>query len=124
MRAPLTFVVGLVVTLLGIVLMVLAPSPLRTVTIAVGLFFVVFGWFVGWTRHRGFTILLGHLAVTAGCLMTAYALYQLPGMARAPTLLEVLDLPLFWGLFTVCGGICMIQHGTCACCIRRQEQKL
>jgi hypothetical protein len=123
MRAPITFAIGLAVALLGTVQMALAPSPIRGITIAVGVFFLFFGWFIGWTRYRGFTITLGHLAVTAGCLVTAYALYQLPGMRTTPTLVEVLDLPLFWGLFTLCGGICMIQHGTCACCIRRHERK-
>jgi hypothetical protein len=123
MRAPITFAIGLAVALLGTGQFLFDHSPIRLLTVVLGLFFLVFGWLVGWTRFRGFTILLGHLAITAGCLVTAYAIYQIPGMKTAPTLLEVLDLPLFWGLFTLFGGVCMIQHGSCACCIRRHDRK-
>lgn len=122
MKAPLTFFIGLGVAVLSSVQFLLTPDPVRLVGITVGLFFVGFGWKIGWTRYRGFTVALGHVAVTAGCLVVAWAVYQLP-MAKAPSLVEVLDLPLFWGLFTLMGGVCMIQHGTCACCIRQHERR-
>jgi len=121
MKAPKTFFMGLAVTLLSLAQFLLTLSPYRFIGISVGVFFMVFGWWIGWTRHRGFTVLLGHLAITGGCLTVAYALYQLPFLPSAPTLVEVLDLPLFWGLFTVFGGVCMITHGSCACCIQQHE---
>lgn len=123
MKAPITFGIGLFVAVLGLVQFALDQSPFRLFTAAVGGFFLVLGWFIGWTRHRGFTIALGHLAVTIGCLVIAYGLYQLPFLVQAPTLTDVLDLPLFWGLFTLMGGFCMIQHGSCACCIRNHEAR-
>lgn len=123
MKARITFTIGVVVTLLGCVQFLLDQQPIRLVTVGVGLFFVCWGWFIGWTHHRGLTLTLGHLAVTLGCLVTAFGLYQIPFQSKAPGFLEVLDLPLFWGLFTLMGGICMIQHGSCACCIRSHEAR-
>jgi hypothetical protein len=121
MRAPKTVVIGIAVALLGLVQFATSGELFRLVTVTVGLALVGFGWGIGWTRYRGFTVALGHGVLVVGCLVTAYAAYQLPFLAHPPTVLEVLDLPLFWGLFTACGGVCMITHGSCACCIRQHE---
>jgi len=121
MKAPKTFLIGLGVTVLSVVQLLLTGAPIRWVGIAVGVFFLVFGWKIGWTRSKGFTVFLGHLAIVAGCLVTAYAVYQIPFLKTGPSLVEVLDLPLFWGLFTVFGGYCMITHGHCSCCIRQHQ---
>lgn len=123
MKAPITFSIGLAVATLSAVQFILVPDPVRLIGLSVGIFFLSFGWLVGWTRHRGFTLILGHVAVTLGCLVGAWACYQLPFLTKAPSLLEVLDLPLFWGMFTLLGGVCMINHGTCACCIRQHERR-
>lgn len=123
MKARITFWIGLGVAMLSAVQFVLVPDPVRLIGLTVGIFFLFFGWKIGWTRHRGLTLVLGHVAVTLGCLVAAWAVYQLPALTRAPTLVEVLDLPLFWGLFTLMGGVCMINHGTCACCIRQHENR-
>lgn len=123
MRAAKTFCIGLAVALLSSVQFGLSRSPVRLIGISVGVFFMLFGWRIGWTRRRGLTTLLGHLAVAAGCLVTAYSAYQIPFMKAAPSMLGVLDLPLFWGLFTVFGGYCMITHGHCSCCIRQHERR-
>jgi len=122
MKAKITFFIGLAVAVLGAVQFAFSLDPVRLVSVAVGLFFLVFGWKIGWTAHRRFTILLGHLGLTIGCLVTAYSLYQMPFLPKAPTLVEVLDLPLFWGLFTVCGGYCMITHGHCSCAIQMHDK--
>lgn len=121
MRAIKTFCIGAFVLLLSIVQLILTGDPVRIVGIGIGLFFVIFGWKIGWTRNRNFTVLLGHIAVTLGCLVTAYGLYQIPFITRAPSFFEVLDLPIFWGLFTIFGGQCMITHAHCACAIRMHE---
>jgi hypothetical protein len=122
MKAFKTFCIGVFVTLLCAVQFALDRSPSRFVGIAIGLFFVVFGWKIGWTANRRFTALIGHLAMTAGCLVTAYGAYQIPFLAAAPTLLGTLDLPLFWGLFTIAGGYCMVTHSYCSCAIRMHDE--
>ncbi len=122
MRAIRTFFIGVAVFLLSVVQLILTGNPARIIGIAIGLFFAVFGWKIGWTRHRNFTAILGHFAFVAGCLVTAYSLYQLPFLPAPPTILQTLDLPLFWGLFTVGGGFCMITHGYCGCAIKMHER--
>ena len=121
MKAVKTFYIGLAVTLINTVQFLISFSPLRLIGLAVGLFFIVFGWKIGWTRNKNFTTSFGHIALIAGCLVTAYALYQIPFLKKPPTFLEVLDMPLFWGIFTVFGGYCMITHGYCSCAIRMHE---
>jgi hypothetical protein len=121
MKAIKTFYVGLAVTLLCSVQFVLTQSPVRLIGIAVGLFMIVFGWKIGWTRNRNITAVLGHVAVTIGCFVSAYAMYRIPFLKTPPTIIEVMDLPLFWGLFTVFGGYCMITHGYCSCAIKMHE---
>jgi len=121
MKAIKTFYIGLAVTLINTVQFFISFSPLRLIGIAVGLFFIVFGWKIGWTRNKNFTTVVGHIALIAGCLITAYALYQIPFLKSPPTLFEVLDMPLFWGIFTIFGGYCMITHGYCSCAIRMHE---
>jgi len=118
MKASITFYIGLIVMLLSIVQFIISFDAIRFVGIVVGAFFVFWGLKFGWTRHRNLTIIVGHIAVTAGCLATAYALYQIPFLNNAPALLDTLDLPLFWGLFTIWGGQCMITHGYCSCSIK------
>ncbi|HRY98522.1 MAG TPA: hypothetical protein P5550_05625 [Bacteroidales bacterium] len=123
MRAPITFSIGLVVALLSLLQLITTEDPMRLIGLGVGILFIVWGWKVGWTRRRGLSLVLGHIALALGCLVTAYAIYQIPSLPMAPTLLEVLDLPLFWGLFTLWGGQCMITHGFCRCAIRSHEER-
>jgi hypothetical protein len=126
MKAVKTFLIGLIVTLLSLVQFALSFSPVRLIGVAVGVFFIIYGWKIGWTHYRNFTVIIGHIAVVAGCLVVAYAVYQLPSLKTAPTILQVMDMPLFWGLFTLWGGNCMITHGYCDCAMnmhRRNNEK-
>jgi hypothetical protein len=121
MKAIKTFYIGLAVALLCTVQFILSHSPVRLIGMAVGIFFIFFGWKIGWTRNRNLTTLLGHLAVASGCLVSAYAIYQIPFLKMPPTIIGVIDMPLFWGLFTIFGGYCMITHGYCSCTIKMHE---
>jgi hypothetical protein len=121
MKAVKTFYIGLAVAIINTIQFLFSFSPLRLIGIAVGLFFIIFGWKIGWTGNKNFTTVLGHIAVAVGCLVTAYALYQIPFLKSPPTFIEVLDMPLFWGIFTIFGGFCMITHGYCSCAIRMHE---
>lgn len=117
MKAKITFFIGIGVTILSLIQFIFTFAPVRIVGMAVGVFFIIFGWKIGWVKYKKFTVLLGHLALTTGCLVTAYALYQIPFLKAPPGILEVIDLPLFWGLFTMYGGYCMITHSYCSCAI-------
>lgn len=122
MRAKKTFFIGLAVSILSLVQLLFDYSGNRWIGLVVGLFFIVFGWKIGWTRFPNFTVLLGHFAVVIGCMTIAYAVYQIPTMTSAPSFIEVLDMPLFWGLFVLYGGNCMIKHSYCSC-VKRMHHK-
>lgn len=123
MKAPKTFFIGLFVFALSLAQLIATGAPGRLIGVGVGLFFMFWGWRIGWTAHRRLSVLLGHLAITAGLLVSAWAIYQLPFLAKPPSLPETLDLPLFWGLFTAAGGFCMITHGYCHCAIRMHDSR-
>jgi hypothetical protein len=122
MKSVITFCIGLAVTILCTVQYFMSFAPIRLIGVAVGLFFIIFGWKIGWTRNRKFTALLGHITLIAGCLVCAFAAYQIPFLTKPPTLLEVFDMPLFWGIFTIFGGQCMITHSHCSCTIRMYDE--
>ncbi|MBL8027580.1 MAG: hypothetical protein JNL74_14260 [Fibrobacteres bacterium] len=122
LKARITFFIGIIVTMINIIQFAIEPSAGRIIGIIVGLFVAIIGWKIGWTTHRRFTILIGHIAVTIGAFVTAYGIYQVPFISVQPTAIQVLDLPIFWGLFTIFGGICMISHGHCNCTIRMHNE--
>ncbi|HPM12551.1 MAG TPA: hypothetical protein PK734_03565 [Bacteroidales bacterium] len=122
MKAKITFYIGLAVTLLSLTQMIILFEYIRFLGIATGLFFMLWGYSIGWTINRNLTIIVGHIAITIGCLTIAYGIYQIPFLTHAPSIVEVLDLPLFWGIFTTWGGNCMITHGYCNCAIKMHEK--
>ncbi len=121
LKARITFYIGVVVALLNVLQLIVSYDAIRFVGIGIGLFFIFWGLKVGWTRNRNLTVIVGHLALTIGCIVTAYAIYQIPFLEMAPSYTEVLDLPLFWGFFIIWGGNCMITHGYCACAARMHD---
>lgn len=115
MKARITFYIGLSVLILSIVQMLVHFEPVRFVGIGIGILFILWGWKIGWASYRNLTVIVGHIAIVAGCMATVYGLCRIPFLETAPGWLEILDLPLFWGLFTIWGGNCMITHGYCSC---------
>jgi hypothetical protein len=121
LKARITFYIGVIVALLNVVQLIVSYDSIRFVGIAVGLFFILWGLKIGWTQNRNLTVIVGHIALTIGCLVTSYAIYQIPFLEKAPSYTEVLDLPLFWGFFIIWGGNCMITHGYCSCAVRMHD---
>ncbi len=121
MKARITFYIGVIVAILNIIQIILSFEPIRFIGIAVGLFFIFWGLKVGWTQNRNLSVIVGHIAIIIGSIVTAYAIYQVPFLKVAPSYFEVLDLPLFWGIFTIWGGNCMITHGYCSCAIKMHD---
>ena len=121
MKAKITFYIGLIVAVLSIIQLCVSFEPFRFIGVAVGLFFIFWGLKIGWTQNRNLSVIVGHIVITIGSIVTAYAVYQIPFLQVAPSYIEVLDLPLFWGIFTIWGGNCMITHGYCSCAIKMHE---
>ena len=55
----------------------------------------------------------GHVCVIGGCYLVAWGINLLP--VSSPTPLGILSRPLFWGLFSIFGGICANMHSSCKC---------
>ncbi len=58
-------------------------------------------------------ILFGHLCIFLGCFLITWGIYLLP--YSKPTIVDILTKPLFWGLFSLMGGVCANYHGFCRC---------
>jgi len=69
--------------------------------------------YLGIKRDRTGSLLFGHFTIIAGCFYVTWGLYLLPH--SQPTLAGILTRPLFWGLFSIFGGVCANYHGFCKC---------
>ncbi|MBC7217752.1 MAG: hypothetical protein H5U36_06325 [Candidatus Caldatribacterium sp.] len=67
-------------------------------------------------NRRGL-LLFGHACIVLGCFLITWGMYLLP--VSKPTLSHILTRPLFWGFFSLMGGVCANFHGFCRC-VRRE----
>lgn len=68
---------------------------------------------LGLKGGRAAVIVFGHACIVAGCFLITWGIYLLP--YSQPTLSHIFGRPLFWGLFSLMGGVCAIYHGFCSC---------
>ncbi|MHC4536696.1 MAG: hypothetical protein ACYS6K_22335 [Planctomycetota bacterium] len=86
--------------------------PKRPITAVLGLLLVLTS-LVGYKPGRVSLIVFGHACVITGCFLVTWGIYLLPYCK--PKLAHVFGRPLFWGLFSILGGICALYHGFCRC---------
>lgn len=72
--------------------------------------------YLGLNPGRTGIVVFGHICIAMGCFLTTWGIYLLP--YSQPKLEHIIFRPLFWGLFSIFGGICAIYHGFCRC-VRR-----
>lgn len=70
---------------------------------------------LGFKGGRQGKVVFGHACIVAGCYMVAWGVHLAQVIGSAPTWLQILTQPLFWGLFSIFGGICANFHGFCHC---------
>ena len=58
-------------------------------------------------------LIFGHACIIIGCFLTTWGIYLLP--YSEPTITNIFSRPLFWGIFSIMGGICANYHGFCRC---------
>jgi len=73
-------------------------------------------------KNRYGQIIFGHMAIIAGCMLVTAGIYYVPMIAESVKannnqihLLHIFAMPLFWGFFSIGGGVCAIYHGFCKC---------
>lgn len=114
-KRPIGFILGALLTLMGLaMLFILKVMP--------GIFPLIIGislMATSFTQGRKVTIILGHMFIVIGCILVTWGIYLLP--YTGASILYVFVRPLFWGLISILGGICMNYHGFCSCVRRKSE---
>ena len=103
-------ILGLALILVGLYLVFQSRHPVGFVPCVIGASLVYLGYKPG--RISG--LVFGHVCVVVGCFLTTWGVYSAPH--ADPTLAQIFSRPLFWGLFSIFGGICAIYHSFCRCC--------
>jgi hypothetical protein len=114
MKIRVGTVLGLGLVVLGAVVMLTVSGLGGVVPVAIGLGLM----FTSWHGGRVGTIVFGHISIVLGCYLITWGIYLLP--YSEPTIKDIFLRPLFWGMFSVMGGICANYHGFCGCVRGRQ----
>jgi hypothetical protein len=105
---------GIILVLLGLMGFILSGNTGSIIPLLAGAGLIFLGWFPGRTG----LVIFGHACIVLGCFLITWGLYLLP--YTKPTILHVFTRPLFWGFFSLMGGVCANFHGFCNC-MRRQK---
>lgn len=113
-RSLTALILGIILFILGIVILVSSGSAGGVIPVLIGGALS----YLGWRGGRIALIVFGHTCIVLGCFLITWGIYLLP--YSKPTLSHIFTRSLFWGLFSLMGGICANYHGFCQC-IRRQR---
>jgi uncharacterized membrane protein HdeD (DUF308 family) len=114
--SSITATVGIILIGVGIFILVKPISHGGIVPILVGgsLMYLAFG------GGRIATLVFGHTCVVVGAYMITWGILLLP--YSEPKMAHIFGRPLFWGIFSLMGGICAIFHGFCRCVIKQADE--
>jgi uncharacterized membrane protein HdeD (DUF308 family) len=108
---------------LGIVLLAMGVWGIVNLSLMGGIVPTVIGAslvLLAFNRTRVGTLVFGHACVVIGAYLITWGILLLP--SSEPTLAHVFGRPLFWGVFSLMGGICAILHGFCRCVTKQVDQ--
>ena len=109
MKIRVSTILGFLLILLGVWSLLRGAGPMGVIPALIGSALV----FLGWRDDRIGTLIFGHVCIVLGCFLITWGIYLLP--QSQPTLVHIFFRPLFWGLFSLMGGICANYHGFCRC---------
>ncbi|MDD4050524.1 MAG: hypothetical protein PHR28_01315 [candidate division Zixibacteria bacterium] len=107
---------GIVLIVLGILGIATSQSMASIIPLLIGAALVVLALKPG----RVATLVFGHCCIVIGAYMITWGILLLP--YSKPTMMHVFGRPLFWGIFSLMGGVCAIFHGFCRCVNKQIEQ--
>jgi hypothetical protein len=105
----ITVVFGAVLVLMGLIVFCVNRSPMCMTPCVFGASLI----YLAYKPGRVGLIVFGHACIIVGCFLITLGIYLLP--SSKPTLAHIFGRPLFWGLFSIFGGICALYHGFCRC---------
>ena len=117
MMKPSTITASLGIVLIGIGIYIMISS------IMAGLIPAIIGaslLYLAFSTGRAATLVFGHACILVGAYMITWGILLLP--YSQPTMAHVFGRPLFWGIFSLMGGICAIFHGFCRCVTKQVDQ--
>ena len=76
--------------------------------------------YLSYSKGRVATLVFGHIAILIGAYLITWGMLLLP--YSEPRIEHVFFRPLFWGIFSLMGGICAIFHGFCRCVTKQVDQ--
>ena len=76
--------------------------------------------FLGFNRSRVGTLVFGHVCIVTGAYLITWGILLLPH--SQPIVAHIFGRPLFWGIFSLMGGVCAIFHGFCRCVTKQVDQ--
>lgn len=114
MKIRVGTILGAVLFLLGIAGLASKGGPGAFIPLLIGASLI----FLGIKGGRTGIIVFGHVCIAVGAFMIAWGIYLIP--VSQPTVAGILAKPLFWGIFSLMGGVCANYHGMCACIRNRR----
>lgn len=107
---------GVVLIALGILGIISSQSMTGVIPLVIGSALV----FLALKPGRVATLVFGHSCIVVGAYMITWGILLLP--YSEPKMMHVFGRPLFWGIFSLMGGVCAIFHGFCRCVNKQFEQ--
>ena len=107
---------GTVLIILAAVAFIHSMSAAAIVPLVIGAALI----YLAFNRGRIATLIFGHSCVVIGAYLITWGILLLP--FSQPTIANIFGRPLFWGIFSLMGGVCAIFHGFCRFVSKQAEQ--
>lgn len=114
--STITAALGIILVGLGIFLLINSIHMGAVIPVLIGGSLI----YLAFSGGRVATLVFGHTCVIVGAYLITWGVMLLP--VSEPTLAHIFFRPLFWGIFSLMGGICAIVHGFCKCVSKQVEQ--
>jgi hypothetical protein len=112
----ITAALGIVLIGIGTLGFIGALSIAGIVPLAIGASLI----FLATSRSRVAVLVFGHTCIVVGAYLITWGILLLPH--SEPRMAHIFGRPLFWGIFSLMGGVCAIFHGFCRCVTKQVEQ--
>ncbi len=114
--STITGILGFILIGIGIFMLIQSSQMGAVIPILVGGSLLYLAFKTG----RVATLIFGHTCIAVGAYLITWGMLLLP--YSQPTFAHVFFRPLFWGIFSLMGGVCAIFHGFCRCVTKQVDQ--